>query len=216
MFGRTSIFRVRIKAQSSDGVDVAGDALDSSTTIRSANCITLPKQPCLSFSSVRPIPGITDLRDTLFSHAVQLLPLLNNPLNIELLARHTLQSPAVWVNDSVQRYARIVGGFHASLGWKVNDLKEGKGGITLDEWIVAVGRGAAGNGITLPLIVVNLAHAWRHLLMFSGLRSAISEETIVLKKTKEALEHAYIRAFFRAMDDVTRDIAEGIKLLFHC
>ena len=96
----------------------------------------------------------------------------------------------------------------------MTDLKEGKGGITLDEWIVAVGRGAIGNGITLFLMVVDLAPAWKHLLMFSGLRSAISEETDVLKKTKQALEHAYVRAFFAAMDDVPRDIAEGIEVLF--
>jgi len=29
----------------------------------------------------------------------------------------------------------------------VTDLDDGKGGISLDEWIVAVGRGAIGNGI---------------------------------------------------------------------
>jgi len=131
------------------------------------------------------------------------------------LARHTLQSPAIWINDSVQRHAKIVAGFHSSLGWKVTDLKEGKGGITLDEWIVAVGRGAIGNGITLFLMVVDLAPAWKHLLMFSGLRSAISEETDVLKKTKQALEHAYVRAFFVTIDDMPRDIAEGINPLFH-
>ena len=97
----------------------------------------------------------------------------------------------------------------------MTDLKKGKGGITLDEWIVAVGRGAIGNGITLFLMVVDLAPAWKHLLMFSGLRSAISEEVDVLKKTKQALEHAYVRAFFGTIDDITRDIAEGINLLFH-
>jgi hypothetical protein len=47
--------------------------------------------------------------------------------------------------------------------------------------------------------------------MFSGLRSAISEETVVQKKTKRALEHAYLRAFFSAINDSTRDIAEGNK-----
>ena len=104
-----------------------------------------------------------------------------------------------------------MGGFHSSLEWKVTDLKEGKGGIALDEWIASVGRGAIGNGITLALMVVDLAPAWKHLLIFSGLRSAISEETNVLKRTKQALEHAYIRAFFVAIDDVTRNVAEGIN-----
>ena len=86
--------------------------------------------------------------DALFSHSIQLLPLLNNPLNIELLSRHILQSPAIWIRgtQNPQRHLRIVSGFRASLGWKVKDLEEGKGGLNLDEWIVAIGRGAIGNG----------------------------------------------------------------------
>ncbi len=62
---------------------------------------------------------------------------------------------------------------------------------------------------------VDLAPAWKHLVMFSGLRSGISEATMVMKKTKMALEHAYVRAFFGAIDDISRDVAEGIDLLFH-
>ena len=58
-------------------------------------------------------------------------------------------------------------------------------------------------------MLVDLAPVWKHLLLFSGLRSAISEETKVMKKTKMALEHAYVRAFLGAMDDVTRGVAEG-------
>jgi len=78
-----------------------------------------------------------------------LLPLLNNPLNIELLIRHTLESPAIWLStgtDDIQRYIRILSGFRSTLGWKLADLKEGKGGLTLDEWVPALGRGATGTG----------------------------------------------------------------------
>jgi hypothetical protein len=115
----------------------------------------------------------------------------------------------------VERNSRIVARFHSSLGWKATDLREGKGGIALDEWIVSVGRGAIGNGIALVLMMIDLVPAWKHLLMFSGLRSAISEEMNVLKKTKQALEHAYVRAFFDAIDDVTMGTAERIDFLFH-
>ena len=45
--------------------------------------------------------------------------------------------------------------------------------------------------------------------MFSGLRSAISEETSVTIETKKALEHAYVRAFVENIGDTTRDISEG-------
>jgi len=85
--------------------------------------------------------------DRLFAHSIQLLPLLNNPLNIELLVRHILQSSAIWLQEaeSAQRYSRILAGFRASLGWKVTDLQEGKGGIGLDEWVLSAGRGATGN-----------------------------------------------------------------------
>ena len=96
----------------------------------------------------------------------------------------------------------------------MTDIREGKGGIALDEWIVSVGRGAIGNGIAFLLMIIDLVPAWKHLLMFSGLRSAISEEMNVLKKTKQALEHAYVRAFFDAIDDATMDIAERIYFLF--
>lgn len=48
--------------------------------------------------------------------------------------------------------------------------------------------------------------------MFAGLRSAISEETKVRNKTKKALEHAYVRAFFNAVTGVSGDVAEGIVL----
>lgn len=40
-------------------------------------------------------------------------------------------------------------GFRSSLGWKITDFEEGKGGINIDEWIIAAGRGAIGNGIIL-------------------------------------------------------------------
>ena len=87
----------------------------------------------------------------MFSQSLHLLSLLNNPLNLEILARHILRSPAIWIDDgkAAQRYARIVSGFRASLGWKAVDLEEGKGGISLDDWIVALGRGAIGVGIVL-------------------------------------------------------------------
>jgi hypothetical protein len=111
-----------------------------------------PKTPVSPIEAfVRQINSLTLYSDTLFSHTIQLLPLLNNPLNVELLTRHILQSPAIWIEDDrqVQRHARIVAGFRASLGWKMIDFDEGKGGISIDEWIIAVGRGAIGNGSSL-------------------------------------------------------------------
>lgn len=51
---------------------------------------------------------------------------------------------------------------------------------------------------------------WKHTLMFSGLRSRISEDTDIQNKTRKALEHAYLRAIFNAVENTTRDIAEGI------
>jgi hypothetical protein len=140
---------------------------------------------------------------------------LNNPLNIELLARHILQSPAVWTptGRSPQRYSRILAGFRASLRWKVTDLEEGKGGIDIDEWILAIGRGAIGDGICRCVCQLILAPAWRHLLLFAGLRSAITEEIVVQKKTIKALEHAYVRALSRGLGDTTGDISEGNHFL---
>lgn len=150
--------------------------------------------------------------DALFSHSIQLLPLLNNPLNIELLSRHILQSPAIWIagTQNPQRHLRIVSGFRASLGWKVKDIEEGKGGIGIDEWIVAVGRGAIGNGRPSREEILMVAPAWRHILMFTGIRSAITDESNVQKKTTKALEHAYLRALFESIGEVhARDVAEG-------
>jgi hypothetical protein len=150
--------------------------------------------------------------DALFSHSIQLLPLLNNPLNIELLSRHILQSPAIWIDgtQTSQRHLRIVSGFRASLRWKVKDLEEANSGICIDEWIVAIGRGAIGNGTTSDEWKLMVAPAWRHMLMFTGLRSATTDETNVQIKTKKALEHAYIRALFETIGEVhTRDVVEG-------
>jgi hypothetical protein len=48
-----------------------------------------------------------------------------------------------------------VSGFRSSLRWKVKDLEEGKGGICIDEWIVAIGRGAIGNGSMSEEIELN-------------------------------------------------------------
>jgi hypothetical protein len=146
----------------------------------------------------------------LFSHSIQILPLLNNPLNIELLTRHILQSPAIWSQVSVQRYTRILAGFRACLGWKVTDLQEGKGGIAVDDWILAVGRGAIGDGNPMQDLLTS-AEPWRHVLLFAGLRSAISEESSVKRKTTTALENAYVRAFSGAIGDVNRDVAEGMS-----
>jgi hypothetical protein len=54
---------------------------------------------------------------------------------------------------------------------------------------------------------------WRHVILFAGLRSAISDETLIKKKTTKALEDAYIRAFSGAIGqanrEVSRDVAEG-------
>jgi hypothetical protein len=52
------------------------------------------------------------------------------------------------------------------------------------------------------------------LLLFAGLRSAITEETVVQKKTVKALEHAYVRAFSRGIGETTGDIAEGNEMQF--
>ena len=151
-------------------------------------------------------------RDSLFSRSIHLLSVLNNPLNLELLTSHILQSPAIWIADShnLKRYTRILAGFRAALGWRVSDIEEGKGGINVDEWILAVGRGASGASINKPLnSLLTVAPAWRHLLLFAGLRSAISEETTVKIKTKHALEHAYLRAFLQGITPIDKDIAEG-------
>ena len=58
--------------------------------------------------------------------------------------------------------------------------------------------------------ILMVAPAWRHILMFTGLRSAISEETNVQNTTKKALEHAYLRALFKSIGDIhTKDVVEG-------
>jgi hypothetical protein len=46
-------------------------------------------------------------------------------------------------------------------------------------------------------------------LLFTGLRSAITEEIVVQKKTVKALEHAYVRALSGGIGETTGDIAEG-------
>jgi hypothetical protein len=64
--------------------------------------------------------------------------------------------------------------------------------------------------VLYPLLTT--AAPWKHLLLFAGLRSAISEGTEVKRKTVNALDHAYIRAFTSAIADETpRDIAEGVR-----
>jgi hypothetical protein len=110
-----------------------------------------PRLEALISSLYPPSPVSPTHSDTLFSRSIQLLPLLNNPLNIELLTRHILKAPTLWPAEahSLQRYTRILAGFRASLGWKVLDLQEGKGGVGIDEWILAAGRGAIGDGISL-------------------------------------------------------------------
>ena len=46
--------------------------------------------------------------------------------------------------------------------------------------------------------------------MFTGIRSAITDETNVQNKTKKALEHAYLRALFESIGEThTRDVVEG-------
>jgi hypothetical protein len=154
------------------------------------------------------------LSDALLSRSATLLTLLNNPLNIQLLSRHLLSSPAIWVHDlqSPKRNARILAGFRAAVGWKERDLEEEKGGIDFDQWIMAVGRGADANGSTrLEWLIA--APTWRHLIMFAGLRIAISDEMNVERKTKMALEHAYVRAFFATLETVEGYAAEGMKIL---
>ena len=125
-------------------------ACHSAAQTRSLDILVISTEGAVSSRSVFPHPALFShvLSDALFSHSIQLLPLLNNPLNLELLSRHILQSPAIWVDGTQdsQRYLRIVSGFRASLGWKVKDLAEWKGGVSVDEWIVAIGRGAIGNG----------------------------------------------------------------------
>jgi len=165
----------------------------------------------LNRNSLQVCPNLC-FRDSLFSRSIHLLSALNNPLNLELLTSHILQSPAVWIvgTNPIKRYTRILAGFRAALGWKVSDIEEGKGGINIDEWILAVGRGASGSGINNPLnpwLIV--APAWRHLLLFAGLRSAILEEGTVKTKTKHALEHAYLRAFLQGTTSRDKDITEG-------
>ena len=46
-------------------------------------------------------------------------------------------------------------GFRASLRWKVTDFDEGKGGIDIDEWILAIGRGATGDGMSKLIVLIN-------------------------------------------------------------
>jgi hypothetical protein len=105
-----------------------------------------------------------------------------------------------------------LGGFRASLRWKGTDLDEGKGGIDIDEWILAIGRGATGDGMSKLTVVLTVVPTWRHLLLFAGLRSAVTEETVVQKKTVKALEHAYVRALSRGIGETTGDIAEGNEI----
>jgi hypothetical protein len=46
----------------------------------------------------------------------------------------------------MQRYTSILTGFCTAPGWKIADLQEGKGGVSVNEWIFSVGRGAIGGG----------------------------------------------------------------------
>ena len=112
------------------------------------------------------------VRDALFSQSIHLLTLLNNPLNIELLTRHILQSPAIWASTlhPVQRYARIVAGFHSGVGWKLADLNEGKAGLCIDEWILATGRGATGSSMLHEPDVVDYSIAMETSLALFGVK----------------------------------------------
>ena len=58
-------------------------------------------------------------------------------------------------------------------------------------------------------VLVTVASPWKHLFMFAGLRSALSEEIQIRNKTRNALEHAFIRAFYTAIGTVPREICEG-------
>jgi hypothetical protein len=57
--------------------------------------------------------------------------------------------------------------------------------------------------------VIDLAPHWKHLLMFAGLRSGLSDEVVSQNKTTKALEHAYLRALLAAIGEVPKDISEG-------
>ena len=105
--------------------------------------------PTQGYSAIPNNRRIDFVRDALFSQSIHLLTLLNNPLNVELLTRHILQSPAIWgpTPRPVQRYTRIVAGFHSAVGWKLTDWNEGEGGLSIDDWILAIGRGATGSSM---------------------------------------------------------------------
>jgi hypothetical protein len=152
------------------------------------------------------------LSDSVFSRSIHLLSLLNNPLNLELLSSNILQSTAIWpAESSTPRYLRILSGFRSCLHWKLTDLKEGKGGIGLDEWILAVGRGASGNSMQI-MARVDVGEPWKHLLLFSGLRSGVTEEEEVSRSAVKALEHAFVRAFKRAVGEANGNVSESMFL----
>jgi len=129
--------------------------------------------PTQGYSAIPNNRRIDFVRDALFSQSIHLLTLLNNPLNVELLTRHILQSPAIWAPASrrpAQRYARIVAGFHSAVGWKLTDWNEGEGGLSVDEWILAIGRGATGSSMLHQLDGVDYSIAMEASLALFGVK----------------------------------------------
>jgi hypothetical protein len=62
-------------------------------------------------------------------------------------------------------------------------------------------------------VTLTIVPPWRHVILFAGLRSAISDEMLIKKKTTKALEDAYVRAFSGAIGQMSRDVAEGSLLV---
>jgi hypothetical protein len=70
-------------------------------------------------------------------------------------------------------------------------------------------EGPLGTVSNRPWKGLTVAAPWRHLLLFSGVRSGLKADVQVSAKTKKALEHAYVRGLFESFDNVTKDVSDG-------
>ncbi|KAF2144126.1 uncharacterized protein K452DRAFT_246312, partial [Aplosporella prunicola CBS 121167] len=172
---------------------------------------------------LRSLQTYADQQDTprLLGTAASLLTTLTNPLNIQLLTAQLLLAPAIWDRpDGLHTCLRFVGLFHSAARAVLKHDREVRhgtapplmpgqppvgGGLSTDDWVRAVVRGAD-----------ERSQRWRHLMVLSGLLLAsaagIEEEAVLSNSLRSTLEGALVQATNLALVEAR----DGDELGAHC
>ena len=150
--------------------------------------------------------------------------MLSNPRNVTLLTSHILTAPAIWSSTpsaSLQTSLRVLTTFHNAAGHILRQETRGEKnlgnqflpteGITREEWIKAVVRGAD-----------ERSPRWKHLLVLGGILTGFEAHNRqgLSFKTKEFLEEAVVTATNLSLQDIHVEPDLGaftiILVLSHC